>query len=64
MTLPAQALECASGNKLEAARALGVYRPTLYSKMKKHCIGVIAARSGAAGAAADRDRDRRVEVTA
>jgi DNA-binding NtrC family response regulator len=59
-----QALERARGNKLEAAKMLGVYRPTLYSKMKKYCIGGIDARAGAPGAAADRDRDRPVEVTA
>ena len=33
-----QALARSNGNKQEAARALGVYRPTLYSKMKKHAI--------------------------
>lgn len=33
-----QALEHAHWNKQEAARALGLYRPTLYSKMKKYQI--------------------------
>jgi DNA-binding NtrC family response regulator len=31
-----QTLERTRGNKREAARILGVYRPTLYSKLKKH----------------------------
>ena len=33
-----QALQRTNGNKQEAARMLGLYRPTLYSKMKKHDI--------------------------
>ena len=34
-----QTLERAGWNKQEAAARLGLYRPTLYSKMKKHGIG-------------------------
>jgi DNA-binding NtrC family response regulator len=33
-----QALEATSWNKLHAARLLGLHRPTLYSKMRKHDI--------------------------
>jgi DNA-binding NtrC family response regulator len=35
-----QALRHTGGNKLEAAQMLGVYRPTLYSKIKRHAIDV------------------------
>jgi DNA-binding NtrC family response regulator len=59
-----QALQRANGNKLEAARLLGVYRPTLYSKMKKHCLGARGPRASDAAGSADQDRDRRVEVPA
>jgi DNA-binding NtrC family response regulator len=31
-----QTLERTKGNKMEAAEMLGVYRPTLYSKIKKY----------------------------
>jgi DNA-binding NtrC family response regulator len=33
-----QALERTNWNKQEAAAQLGLYRPTLYSKMRKHKI--------------------------
>ena len=39
-----QALQQSRGNKLEAARVLGLYRPTLYSKMKKYAIGDMRAQ--------------------
>jgi transcriptional regulator with PAS, ATPase and Fis domain len=38
-----RALDSASGNKKKAARILGLYRPTLYNKMKKHGIDVVAS---------------------
>ena len=49
-----QTLQRTNWNKQEAAQILGLYRPTLYSKMKKHEIrdGAKAARSAAAAAAA------------
>jgi DNA-binding NtrC family response regulator len=34
-----QTLQRTNWNKQEAAQILGLYRPTLYSKMKKHAIG-------------------------
>lgn len=34
-----QALECTSGNKRAAADILGIYRPTLYGKLRKHKLG-------------------------
>jgi DNA-binding NtrC family response regulator len=40
-----QALERTRGNKQEAAQLLGLYRPTLYSKMKKHGIEVPPRRA-------------------
>ena len=45
-----QTLQRTNWNKQEAAQILGLYRPTLYSKMKKHEIrdGAKAARSAAA----------------
>src|SRR5262252_8716117 len=45
-----QTLQRTNWNKQEAAQILGLYRPTLYSKMKKHEIqdGGKGARSGAA----------------
>src|SRR5213082_1003336 len=48
-----QTLQRTNWNKQEAAQILGLYRPTLYSKMKKHEIRDVgkAARSGAATAA-------------
>jgi DNA-binding NtrC family response regulator len=48
-----QTLERTRWNKLEAAQILGLYRPTLYSKMKKHEIidPGRAARAAAAHAA-------------
>jgi DNA-binding NtrC family response regulator len=58
-----QALQRANWNKLEAARTLGVYRPTLYSKMKKHGICITPGRSDERVASADLDLDRGVEVT-
>jgi DNA-binding NtrC family response regulator len=36
-----QALERNRGNKRAAAKALGVYRPTLYNKLKKYGIGEV-----------------------
>jgi transcriptional regulator of acetoin/glycerol metabolism len=33
-----QTLRRTNGNKQEAAQILGLYRPTLYSKMRKHLI--------------------------
>src|ERR671922_1655859 len=49
-----QTLQRTNWNKQEAAQILGLYRPTLYSKMKKHDIqdGGKGARSSAAAAAA------------
>ena len=38
-----QALERASWNKVEAARMLGLFRATLYSKMKKYRIAALAS---------------------
>ena len=42
-----QTLQRTNWNKQEAAQILGLYRPTLYSKMKKHDIrdGGKAARA-------------------
>src|SRR5262249_35298207 len=37
-----QTLERTRGNKRKAARILGVYRPTLYSKLRKHHLGEVA----------------------
>jgi transcriptional regulator with PAS, ATPase and Fis domain len=47
-----QTLQRTNWNKQEAAQILGLYRPTLYSKMKKHDIRDAgkAARTSAAGA--------------
>jgi len=45
-----QTLQRTNWNKQEAAQILGLYRPTLYSKMKKHEIqdgGKSGARRGA-----------------
>ena len=45
-----QTLQRTNWNKQEAAQILGLYRPTLYSKMKKHDIqdgGEAGATSGA-----------------
>ena len=44
-----QTLQRTNWNKQEAAQILGLYRPTLYSKMKKHEI-----QDGSKGAAARR----------
>jgi DNA-binding NtrC family response regulator len=48
-----QTLQRTNWNKQEAAQILGLYRPTLYSKMKKHEIKDqrAAARAAAASAA-------------
>jgi transcriptional regulator with PAS, ATPase and Fis domain len=48
-----QTLQRTNWNKQEAAQILGLYRPTLYSKMRKHEIqdGGKAAKSEAAGRA-------------
>jgi DNA-binding NtrC family response regulator len=48
-----QTLQRTNWNKQEAAQILGLYRPTLYSKMKKHDIQDIgkAARTAAASSA-------------
>jgi hypothetical protein len=45
-------LQRTNWNKQEAAQILGLYRPTLYSKMKKHDIrdGGKSARAAAAAA--------------
>ncbi|MEQ1869700.1 MAG: sigma-54 dependent transcriptional regulator [Vicinamibacterales bacterium] len=45
-----QTLQRTNWNKQEAAQILGLYRPTLYSKMRKHEIqdGAKASKSGAA----------------
>ena len=50
-----QTLQRTNWNKQEAAQILGLYRPTLYSKMKKHEIRDPgrAARAGAAAATVD-----------
>jgi transcriptional regulator with PAS, ATPase and Fis domain len=40
-----QALERNRGNKRAAAKALGVYRPTLYNKLKKYGIGEVHKKS-------------------
>ena len=47
-----QTLQRTNWNKQEAAQILGLYRPTLYSKMKKHDIRDAgkAARSAVAAA--------------
>src|SRR5213078_5284987 len=47
-----QTLQRTNWNKQEAAQILGLYRPTLYSKMKKHDIRDAGkgARSGSAAA--------------
>ena len=42
-----QTLQRTNWNKQEAAHILGLYRPTLYSKMKKHEIQD-AGKTGAA----------------
>jgi DNA-binding NtrC family response regulator len=47
-----QTLERTNGNKRAAASILGVYRPTLYGKLKKYKLG----EYGASGKAAVRDR--------
>lgn len=56
-----QALERTSWNKQEAAAQLGLYRPTLYSKMRKHKIADQGRARRAARATtparADRERD-------
>ena len=46
-----QTLQRTNWNKQEAAQILGLYRPTLYSKMKKHEI-LDAGKSGRAASAA------------
>ena len=49
-----QTLQRTNWNKQEAAQILGLYRPTLYSKMKKHDIrdGGKAARAASSASAA------------
>ena len=47
-----QTLQRTNWNKQEAAQILGLYRPTLYSKMKKHEIQDQRAQQRAAAAAA------------
>ena len=47
-----QTLQRTNWNKQEAAQILGLYRPTLYSKMKKHEIIDQRAQQRAAAAAA------------
>ena len=46
-----QTLQRTNWNKQEAAQILGLYRPTLYSKMKKHDIKDQRAAQRAAAAA-------------
>jgi transcriptional regulator with PAS, ATPase and Fis domain len=46
-----QTLERTNWNKQEAAQILGIYRPTLYSKMKKHGIKDLRAEQYASGVA-------------
>jgi DNA-binding NtrC family response regulator len=60
-----QALKWTNGNKAEAAQMLGLYRPTLYSKMKKHRIGETKRRSGESSASPDSsiDEPRSVDAT-
>ena len=41
-----QTLERTNWNKQEAAQILGLYRPTLYNKMRRH--GIVLARPEAA----------------
>ena len=48
-----QTLQRTNWNKQEAAQILGLYRPTLYSKMKKHEIIDQRAQQRAAAQAAD-----------
>jgi transcriptional regulator of acetoin/glycerol metabolism len=45
-----QTLQRTNWNKQEAAQILGLYRPTLYSKMKKHAILDQRAQQRAAAA--------------
>jgi DNA-binding NtrC family response regulator len=45
-----QTLQRTNWNKQEAAQILGLYRPTLYSKMKKHDIKDERAAQRAAAA--------------
>ncbi len=47
-----QTLQRTNWNKQEAAQILGLYRPTLYSKMKKHEIRDLRAQQRTAGATA------------
>jgi transcriptional regulator of acetoin/glycerol metabolism len=46
-----QTLQRTNWNKQEAAQILGLYRPTLYSKMKKHDIRDAGKSRGAQPAA-------------
>jgi transcriptional regulator of acetoin/glycerol metabolism len=46
-----QTLQRTNWNKQEAAQILGLYRPTLYSKMKKHDIRDVGKSARAASAA-------------
>ncbi|MDQ3168741.1 MAG: sigma-54 dependent transcriptional regulator [Acidobacteriota bacterium] len=50
-----QTLQRTNWNKQEAAQILGLYRPTLYSKMKKH--GIIDGAKPRAGQRQGRNRD-------
>jgi transcriptional regulator of acetoin/glycerol metabolism len=58
-----QTLQRTNWNKQEAAQVLGLYRPTLYSKMKKHDIQDPGrpARAAAALARANRQSEPRSE---
>ena len=58
-----QTLQRTNWNKQEAAQILGLYRPTLYSKMKKHDIRDAgkAARAESARAESERSESARVE---
>ena len=53
-----QTLERTNGNKQEAAQLLGLYRPTLYSKMRKHDIRDGGRASRAAGVTSPRPVSR------
>src|SRR5437667_66546 len=50
ITLRVQTLQRTNWNKQEAAQILGLYRPTLYSKMKKHDIKDLRAQQRSAAA--------------
>jgi DNA-binding NtrC family response regulator len=59
-----QTLQRTNWNKQEAAQILGLYRPTLYSKMKKHDIRDAGKASRSAGRDGAHPADARSDVTA